>query len=98
MERSRVRRRLVQVSKRLVAAREDLSVVDEQLRQLRETEEDARVRCLVSETPLADRELVEARRHTAAMSASRDAICAELARLERTQADLLGEQPFDFPD
>lgn len=93
-----MRRRLVQVSKRLVAAREELSVVDEQLRQLRESEEEARVRSLVSETPLADRELVEARRHTAAMVASRDAICAELRRLERTQADLLDQLPLELPD
>src|SRR5258708_16615150 len=51
MPRSLIERRLTEVHRRLQRAREELSVVDEQLAALVETAGDARMRALVSETP-----------------------------------------------
>ena len=55
------------MSKRLRKAREELAVADEQLSALSEAADEARIRSLVSETPLAARESQEAQRHAEAM-------------------------------
>ena len=69
-----VERRLMEVSKRLRKAREELAVADEQLCALSEAADEARIRSLVSETPLAARESQEARRHAEAMAGARDSL------------------------
>ncbi len=56
-----------------------------------ETAEDARLRALVSETPLANHEWQEARRHEEAMTRGRDAASARVAELERAQDELLSK-------
>jgi hypothetical protein len=89
MSRSLVERRLTEVAARLKALREDLAVSDEQLRHLADAADDARLRSLVSETPLAGREHQEAQRHADAMVRHRDEVTAEITRLERTQDELL---------
>ena len=89
MSRSLIERRLVEVNRRLRRAREELAVVDEQLRALTDAADDTRIRSLVSETPLADRENREAQRHADAMARSRAAVVASIAELERAQDDLL---------
>jgi hypothetical protein len=55
MARFLVERRILEVSKRLRKAREELAVADEQLSALSEAADEARIRSLVSETPLAAR-------------------------------------------
>lgn len=89
MSRSLIERRLVEVNQRLRRAREELSVVEEQLTALTDAAEDTRIRALVSETPLADHEHREAQRHADAMARSRAAVVASIAELERAQDDLL---------
>lgn len=89
MPRSLLERRLAEVGDRLKALREELGVVDEQLAAFVDTADDARLRALVSETPLAGREHTEARRHADAMARHRDELAAEVARLERSQDELL---------
>ena len=89
MSKSLLERRLTEVGDRLKALREELAVVDEQLAAFVETADDARLRALVSETPLAGREHTEARRHADAMARHRADLAAEVARLERSQDDLL---------
>jgi len=89
MSRSLVERRLTEVSSRLRQLRDDLAVSDEQLAHLAETADDARLRSLVSETPLADREHHEAQRHADAMQRHRADLLENIARLERTQDELL---------
>lgn len=89
MQRSLVERRLVEVNSRLKRLREELSVVDEQLSALAEAADEARIRYLVSETPLADRELREARRHADAMARSRETVVESIAELERALDELL---------
>jgi hypothetical protein len=90
MSRARIERRLDDVSARLRRARAELAVVDEQLAVLADHADDAALRALVSETPLAEREHREARRHADALARSRTAVVATIAELERVQDDLLG--------
>jgi hypothetical protein len=84
-----IERQLVETSERLKQLRSELSVADEQLAALAEEAEDARLRALVSETPLAEREHREAEKHAAAMARHRDEVAEAIAMLERTQDDLL---------
>ncbi len=87
--RQRVERRLFDVHARLERARAELALADEQLAALEEAASDARTRMLVSETPLADREWNDARRHAEVMERSRDAARHAVADLERAQDELL---------
>jgi hypothetical protein len=89
MSRSLIERRLRDVHDRLRRAREELTVLDEQLAVFAEAADDTRLRALVSETPLANREHQEAQRHADAMVRSRTALVASIAELERTQDQLL---------
>ena len=89
MSRSLIERRLGEVSGRLKALEAELGVVDEQLAVFAEAADDARLRALVSETPLADRESTEAARHADAMARHRATVVAEIADLERSRDDLL---------
>jgi hypothetical protein len=89
MPRSLIERRLTEVHQRLRRAREELAVLDEQLAALTETADDARLRALVSETPLADKEHREAQKHADAMLRSRAAVLAAIGELERAQNELL---------
>ena len=85
MSRSILQRRLVDVAERLKRVRAELAVAAEQQQFLEEESEEVRLRALVSETPLAEAEAREARRHAEAMARHRRA-------LETTLAELLGEQ------
>jgi hypothetical protein len=89
MVRLLVERRLRDVSQRLRRLREELEVTDEQLEQLADEADDARIRALVSETPTAEREHVEAAGHADAMRRHRAAVQDEIARLEKAQDELL---------
>jgi hypothetical protein len=89
VSRSLLERRLTDLTARMRALRDELGVADEQLAALTETAEEARLRALVSETPLADRESEEAARHADAMARHRADVVARLADLERAQDDLL---------
>lgn len=89
MSRSLIERKLFEVAERLRALRAELAVADEQLQALAEAADDARLRALVSETPLAGREHTEAQRHADAMARHRADVLQELAELERTQDELL---------
>jgi hypothetical protein len=91
MSRSLVERRLVDVSARLKAARSELVVLDEQLAVLSDEADDARLRALVSETPLANRDHLEARKHVDALARSRAAVAAAVAELESAQSRLLDQ-------
>jgi hypothetical protein len=64
-------------------------VVDEQLASLTADADDARLRSLVSETPIADQEFREAQRHADAMARSRVAVLESIAELEQAQDELL---------
>lgn len=89
MSRRQVERRLREVGQRLQQLREELRIADEQLLHLAEEADDARLRALVSETPVAEREHREAARHAESMRSHRARVAAEIERLERAQDELL---------
>jgi hypothetical protein len=91
VEQQVVQRRLTEVHERLVKARQELAIVEEQLLVFDETADDARIRSLVSETPLANHDWNEARRHADAMRRGRDDARARVTELERAQDELLGK-------
>ncbi|MGP0030586.1 MAG: hypothetical protein ACLPVF_08780 [Acidimicrobiales bacterium] len=91
MHRALLERRIRDVHSRLVRAREELAVLDEQLDVVLETAEEARVRSLVSETPLAAHEHSEAKRHADAMVRARAAQANLVDELERRQDELLAD-------
>lgn len=91
MSRPLIERRLVEVGQRLKQLRDDLMVAEEQLAHFASEADDARLRSLVSETPLAGREHRDAARHAEAMQRHRDELAAEIATLEQQQDALLDE-------
>jgi predicted nucleic acid-binding Zn-ribbon protein len=89
MSRSLIERRLSGVTERLKQVRAELAVVDEQLAFLVEAADEARLRALVSETPLADREHKDAEKHADAMRRHRAALAAQIEELRHAQDELL---------
>ena len=89
MTRGMLERRLRDVSSQLKGLRRELALTDEQLAQLSDEADDARLRSLVSETPIAEREHREAARHAEAMGRHRTDVVASIERLEQQQDDLL---------
>jgi hypothetical protein len=97
MARSLLERRLIDVSDRLKRLRAELSVADEQCTFLTSEAEDARLRALVSETPIADAEAQETRRHAEAQARQRDSLRRAIAELEHEQDALLDRMANDLP-
>ncbi len=89
MARSILQRRLVDVSERLKRLRVELRVTEEQLAFLEGEAEDTRLRALLAETPLADAEARDARRHADALCRHRDALARQIGDLGREQDTLL---------
>ncbi len=89
MPRSLIERRLTDVASRLRSAREELAVIDEQLAVFNDAADDARLRSLVSETPMAHREYTEAQRHADAMARSQRLLATQIAELNASQDELL---------
>lgn len=85
----RTERRLSQVASRLRALRAELAVIDEQLTQLVDEADDLALRALVAETPSANHESNDARKHADAMRRHREHVRAEIAGLEVRQDELL---------
>ena len=89
MSRVMIERKLFDVAQRLKRAREQLAVIEEQLSVMADAAEEARIRSLVSETPLANREYADAQRHADAMERSRRSVAADVDELQRAQDELL---------
>ena len=88
MAKTLLERRLVDVSDRLKRLRAECAVAEEQCAFLTAEADDARIRALVSETPLADADAQETRRHAEAQARHRDGLRRAIAELER-ELDLL---------
>ncbi len=84
-----VERKLSEASERLRQLRADLAVVDEQLAHFADAADDARLRAMVSETPMADREHRDAQKHSDAMARHRVELVTQIAELHRSQDELL---------
>src|ERR1700722_2710147 len=89
MHRVLLERRIRDVHTRLVRAREELAVLNEQLAVVQEAAGGPRGSALASEPPLASQEHNEAARHADAMVRARDALCKVVSDLERRQDELL---------
>ncbi len=87
--RGALERRLTRATARLRALREELAVVDEQLRHLAEEADDLGVRALVSDDPATAPEARRAGEHHGALARHRAHVVAQIAGLERTQDALL---------
>jgi hypothetical protein len=84
-----VERRLSESAERLKRLRAEIHVADEQLRSLADAADDARLRALMSETPLSEQEHREAQRHADAMARHRSELEEEVRMLLKAQDDLL---------
>ena len=89
MSRSLLERRLVDVSDRLKRLRAEAGVEAEQLEHMVDAADEARMRALVSETPLADADAREAQRHADSHARHRADLLRSIAELEREQDALL---------
>jgi hypothetical protein len=89
MQRFLLERRIRDLHLRLVRARQELAVLEEQLAVVNEDCEEARVRALVSETPLAGHEYAETRRHADAMKRAWEAQRSAVGELENRRDELL---------
>jgi hypothetical protein len=89
MNPSILQRRLVDVAERVKKVRAELAVTEEQLAFLEEEADEARLRALVSETPIGDVEARDARRHADALARQREALLRTVAELVREQDRLL---------
>lgn len=97
MSRTIIERRLVDISSRLKRLRADVAVAEEQLRFLEEEADEARLRALVSETPLADAEASDSRRHADALAKYRDDLQSTIAHLVSEQDSLLDRMTAYLP-
>ena len=84
-------RRLTQVAARLRSLRAELAMIDEQLLQFADDADELSLRALVSETPQANQEANEARKHLDAMRRHRAHVVDEIASLETRQDELLDQ-------
>ncbi len=89
MSRTRIERQLADVAQKMKRLRGELAVVEEQLLQLTEEADETRIRSLVSETPIAERENHEAQRHLDVMRRHRQELQVKLTDYERAQDELL---------
>jgi hypothetical protein len=96
--RSLIERRLLDVSDRLKRLRAEAAVLAEQYEHLDAEATDAELRALVSETPLADHDARNARRHADAHRHHRDDLLRSIAELEREQDSLLDRMAAELPD
>ena len=74
---------------RLVDARQQLAVLDEQILVHDDEADDTRVRALVSDSREAAHEHTDAQRHADAARRSREALVKTIHELEQAQDDLL---------
>ncbi len=89
MHRASVERRLSDAHDRLVRARAELAVLEEQLVVVNEIADDTRIRALVAETPVAAKEHDEASRHASVMLQTRESLITKITELEQRQDELI---------
>ncbi|HEY5104129.1 MAG TPA: hypothetical protein VII65_03705 [Acidimicrobiales bacterium] len=86
-----VKRRLDDVQRQLSQARESLAVLEEQVAVWNDALDDARIRALVSETPLQSREYDELSRHVVVANAEMARRAHEVRELLVARDELLHE-------
>jgi cell division septum initiation protein DivIVA len=91
MSRASIERKLTDLTSELRVLRQELHVIDEQLQHFVDAADDARLRSLISETPLAANEHREAAKAVAGVRRDREAMMKRLTKLE-TKQDVLLDQ------
>ncbi len=91
MSRATIERKLKTLSEELVALRGELRVIDEQLQHFIDEADDARLRSMVSETPLSAQEHREATKAVRGMQRDREVKVKRMAKLEAKQDSLLDD-------
>lgn len=86
-----VERRLRGLTESVRRAREELSVLDEQIEQVTEEAEDARIRAMVAETPIAAHDNFHAQRSADTLIKARSGVAERLGALRAEQDRLLDE-------
>ena len=85
-----LKKKLADTSLRLRQLREELKVAEEQLLHFSDEADEARLRSLVSETPLADQHR-EANKHAESMRKHKNMLQTEIERVEALQDELLDQ-------
>ena len=86
-----LKKKLADTVIRLKQLQDELKVAEEQLVHFSEEADDARIRSLVSETPVADQKHREASKHAESMRSYKDDLQQKIARIEALQNDLLDQ-------
>lgn len=86
-----VERKLRETGDELKRVREELRIATDQLEFLDGEVEEARIRAMVSETPVAEQEMHEAARHADAMRRHHQELSTRVTELENRQDQLLDE-------
>jgi chromosome segregation ATPase len=86
-----IKRRLEDVQRQLAQARESLAVLEEQVAVWNDALDDARIRALVSETPLQSKEYEELSRHVMVANAEMQRRADEVRELKTQRDELLRE-------
>ena len=90
-------RKLSEASERLKRLRAELQIAEEQLAFLADAADEARLRAMVSETPVADKEHREAQKHADAMARHHSELVEEIRELEASQDELLDRLVTELP-
>jgi len=86
-----IKRRLAALNADLQSARSEIAMLDEQIAHFSDAAEDTRLRAMVSETPLADREHREASKTVNGLTRDRQKWAERVNTLEARQDQLLDE-------
>lgn len=86
-----IKRRLTVVGDDLRSAKSEVAMLDEQVGHFADAAEDARLRAMVSETPLADKEHREAAKTVKNLTKDRQKWADRVVSLESLQDDLLDQ-------
>lgn len=84
-----IERRLIDVSAKIKGARAELQVVEEQMQHWAHEADDARIRSLVSETPLAGAQHREVQKSADGMAGAHAALLRRIVELQKQQDELL---------
>ena len=86
-----LKKKLADTSLRLRQLQEELKIAEEQLVHFSDEADEARLRSLVSETPLADQKHREANKHAESMRKHKYMFQTEIERVEALQDELLDQ-------
>lgn len=86
-----LKKKLADTALRLRQLREELKVAEEQFTHFSDEADEARLRSLVSETPLADQKHREANKHAESMRKHKNMLQNEIERVEALQNELLDQ-------